>query len=295
MNENFRIEDFVKERQKDPEAAGRNAMKRIAAINDMSGFGKCSLTVALPIISAMGIQCCPLPTSILSNQTGYPDFYCVDFTEHMRKYIDQWRRLDLHFDGIVSGFLGSLEQIQIVSEFIDEFRVSGTRVIVDPAMADGGRLYSTITTHMAKAMTDLVAKADTIKPNLTEACILTERRYREDMSMAELQSMAEQLSLLGPSQIVITGISSGSDLINLCYEKGQGFFEVKTPRIGGGRSGTGDIFSSILAGCAVKGVSFRESVETASRFISRSVARASELDIPLNDGVCFEEFLGDLG
>ena len=120
MNENFRIEDFVKERQKDPEAAGRNAMKRIAAINDMSGFGKCSLTVALPIISAMGIQCCPLPTSILSNQTGYPDFYCVDFTEHMRKYIDQWRRLDLHFDGIVSG-CGTM--IEYRGEVLRYFRV----------------------------------------------------------------------------------------------------------------------------------------------------------------------------
>ena len=147
-----------------------NTQKKIAVINDFSGFGRCSIAVSLPIISALGIQCCPLPTAIFSNHTGFSSYFWTDFTPHMAEYADEWRKLDLRFDAITSGFLGSLRQIELVKDFFRRFKTPGTLTVVDPVMGDNGALYKTYTPEMAAGMRELVREADILTPNLTEAC-----------------------------------------------------------------------------------------------------------------------------
>ncbi|MDD2971083.1 MAG: pyridoxamine kinase [Lachnospiraceae bacterium] len=271
-----------------------NNQKKIALINDMSGFGRCSIAVALPIISVMKVQCCALPTSIFSNHTGFENYFMEDFTEQMIPYIENWEKLDLRFNGICTGFLGSEKQIQIVSDFIRTFKKKETLVLVDPVMGDYGKPYSTYTPKMCQRMKELVKYADILTPNITEACILTDTPYKEKWKIKEIEEMAEKLSEQGPSRIVITGIPQKSYVANLCYEVNHAPSVIKVHRVGTERSGTGDIFASIVAADAVNGVNFQLSVKKASRFIKKCILRSMELDIPTTDGVCFEELLGSL-
>lgn len=268
-----------------------NHQKKIAVINDFCGFGRCSLAVALPIISAMKIQCCPLPTSIFSNHTGFDSFYYTDFTDHMDAYMDEWAKLDLRFHGILTGFLGSVEQVQTVKRFLDRFQGEETLVVIDPVMGDYGKLYPTYSPKLAEQMVTLVCHADILTPNLTEACILTGTRYRADMDEGELAALCETLSGHGPQKIVISGIERGEDLENFVYEAGKEPVIVTEHKVGPCRSGTGDVFASILAADAVNGVAFADSVRHASGFIAKVLRRALELDLPKTDGICFEEFL----
>ncbi|MDD3240475.1 MAG: pyridoxamine kinase [Lachnospira sp.] len=271
-----------------------NNQKKIAAINDFSGFGRCSLAVELPIISALKVQCCPIPTSIFSNHTGFPSFYFDDYTEHMNAYIHEWEKLNLEFNGICTGFLGSARQIEIVENFIHTFKKSNTVVIVDPVMGDYGKIYSTYTDETCSKMRTLVQQADIVTPNLTEACILADLEYHENWSRKDLEKLAEQISKMGPAKVVITGITQGQFVANYCYEKGREGYLIRTVKVGTQRSGTGDIFASIIAADAVNGVNFHESVRKASTFIKKCIMKSIELDIPLTDGVCFEELLTTL-
>lgn len=271
-----------------------NHQKKIALINDISGFGRCSIAVALPIISTLKVQCCPLPTSIFSNHTGFSSFFLEDFTEQMGPYIENWKKLNLEFNGICTGFLGSEKQIQIVRDFIESFKTADTLVLVDPVMGDYGKAYSTYTPEMCQRMKELVGCADILTPNITEACILTDTPYRETWKTQEIELMAKKLSQQGPSRVVITGIPQKSYVANLCYESEKAPAMVKVHRVGTERSGTGDIFASIVAADAVNGVDFYTSVKKASRFIKKCILRSMELDIPTTDGVCFEEVLHTL-
>lgn len=268
-----------------------NTQKKIALINDMSGFGRCSIAVELPIISHMRVQCCPIPTSIFSNHTGFESFYYQDFTEQMIPYIEEWKKLGLKFDGICSGFLGSARQIEILRNFFIHFKTENTLVILDPVMGDYGLPYSTYTEEMCRLMKELIPYADIITPNLTEACILTDTPYKDLWKIRELRELAEKLSIRGPRKIVITGILQGSYVANYCYEAGREPSIIKTHKVGTSRCGTGDIFASIIAADAVNGVEFYESVKKASLFIKKCIMRSIEMDIPLTDGVCFEEIL----
>ena len=194
--------------------------KKIAVINDISGFGRCSVAVSLPIISYLGLQCCPVPTSIFSNHTGFPQFFFDDYTDRMEEYIDNWKKLELQFEGIATGFLGSEKQIQIVKKFIREFSRKDTLVIVDPVMGDHGKLYSTYTEELCREMKELVRMADITTPNLTEACNLTQTPYKTvGWRRKELLAMAEKIAALGPSKVVITGIVQGEFIANYIYEK----------------------------------------------------------------------------
>ncbi len=271
-----------------------NCQKKIAVINDFSGFGRCSIAVSLPIISTLKIQCCPLPTSIFSNHTGYPSYYYEDFTASMPAYINEWEKLGLEFSGIMTGFLGSAEQINIVSDFIKRFKKEDTTVIVDPVMGDDGKPYPTYTEEMCRRMKELVSHADIITPNLTEACILTDTPYRPHMHVSEVVKIAEKLTAIGPKKVVITGIVQRSFISNLCYEVGEAPSMRKTQAVGTQRAGTGDIFSAIIAADAVNGVPFKDSVRKASLFIKKCILRSIEIDVPLQDGVCFEEVLHTL-
>lgn len=277
--------------QKNP----HNNQKKIAVINDISGFGRCSITVALPIISHMKLQCCPLPTSIFSNHTGYEHYFFDDYTQKMREYIENWKLLGLEFEGIATGFLGSKEQIEIVEEFIREFRTERTKVIIDPVMGDNGVLYPTYTEEMRREMRKLVSYADILTPNLTECCFLTDTPYRESgWSRKELFEMAEKLSGVGADKIVISGISMGEYLGNVVYETNGTKRIIRSKRIAQERAGTGDIFSSIIAADCVNQVDFTESVKKAVKFIKDCMVITSKREIPSEDGVCFEEILYQL-
>ena len=272
-----------------------NRQKKIAVINDFCGFGRCSIAVSLPIISALRVQCCPIPTSIFSNHTGYDTFYYTDYTQHMDKYIDEWVKLDLHFDGIITGFLGTPEQVKIVKRFFELFKKDDSIIIVDPVMGDGGKLYSTYSPVLAKQMFSLIPYADIITPNLTEACILTDTEYKSDMNEAELFDICVKLSSVGPKKIVISGLDRGEYLENFVYESGKEPHIIRTNKIGDCRAGTGDVFSSVIAADVVNGVEFSDAVNHAVLFINKALQRTVELNLPETDGICFEEYLTEIG
>lgn len=255
------------------------------------------MTVELPLISAMKIQACPLPTAILSVHTGFESHYIDDYTTRMRPYMENWRENGLEFDGICTGFLGSVEQIGIVEDFLREFKREGTKVMVDPVMGDYGRLYASYTPEMCTEMRRLLAHADLVTPNLTEACELLGIPYPKDgvASDEELFRMVEELSRRGPGQVVITGLHEGEETIkNVIYERGKGTEILRVKKIGGDRSGAGDAFSAIVAGNLVKGENLSTAVQKAAIFISKLMKYAVKLDLPWNYGLPFEEYLTQL-
>lgn len=272
-----------------------NHQKKIAVINDFSGFGRCSIAVALPIISAMKIQCCPIPTAIFSDHTGFPSFVCTDFTDYMQPYMDEWAKLDLQFQGICTGFLGSKRQIELVKGFLRRFKGKNTIAIIDPVMGDYGKLYPTYAEELAEKMVELLPFADIITPNLTEACILTKTPYREDFSIEELGAICEMLAAQGPNRIVISGFRVAPNRLgNYVWEKGKPPVLIPVEQIGTSRSGSGDVFSSIIAAEVVNGKPFLFAVRRAAEFILKTIERTVEMEIPITDGLCIEEYLAEL-
>lgn len=280
---------------------------KIAVINSLAGYGRCSVTEALPIISAMKVQACPVPTAIFSNHTGFPTHYGTDFTQHMRGYLSQWDALDLVFDGIYCGFLGNQEQIPIVADFIRRQKEKGcSMILVDPVMGDHGRTYRTITAAHCDALKELVSLADIITPNITEACLLTGLPWQESgWQEQELIRLCGKLHDLGPQKIAVTGLrcrtpkNSGGSFMNFVSQTQDNHPLPETtyhiaPVAGPSRHGTGDIFASIVAADAVKGAPFSASVKKAADFISTCIRASEELQIPETDGVCFENFLHTL-
>ncbi len=272
-----------------------NRQKKLAVINDFCGFGRCSLTVSLPIVSALKVQCCPIPTAVFSNHTGFDEFYCTDFTEHMEAYTAQWETLDLRFEGILTGFLGSPAQIGIVHRFLERFKTAQTVTVVDPVMGDNGRLYATYSPALAAEMKTLLPYADILTPNLTEACLLADVPYCPTMGEQELYALCEALHAMGPQKIVISGLERDGDLENFIYEAGRPPVTVREHRVGSCRAGTGDVFSSIVAADVVNGMELVAAVRHASAFIAKALRRTMELGIPETDGVCFEEILTEIG
>lgn len=276
-----------------PNQVSKKTQKKIAIINDLSGYGRCSLTVALPVISAMGIQACPVPTSILSNHTAYPVFFFDDYTDKMPAYISKWKELGLYFDGILTGFLGSDAQIDIVESFIHDFPQA--RVIIDPIMGDHGKTYSTFTPRLCDRMKQLVTHADVLTPNLTEACILTGTTYRSHFSGKELAALLEKLSGLCPGEIVISGVDAGAYLANILFDPKQEADSritcLRKKRIAAERCGTGDIFSAIIAAGTVQGMPLQACVAKAAGFVSRCLKETAGYELSSSDGVVFEPIL----
>jgi len=260
---------------------GGDFVPRLAMINDIAGFGRCSTTVSLPVISVMKVQVCPVPTSVLSNHLGFPLCHFDDYTSHMRDYIKVWNELGLTFDGLYCGFLGNEEQINIVREFVEMFR--------PPLMGDHGRVYSSITETHVQKMKELLPLADIITPNITEACLLTGTPWKDgEWTMQELSGLCLKLATLCQTDstlslsehfhdasnsvidtsrtvsrrtsIVITGIRQGDSLVNFLWDDGV-YTTVSTPIAGASRPGTGDIFASILAADAVRGETLLSSVQ----------------------------------
>ncbi len=270
--------------------------KKIALVNDVTGYGRCSIAVELPLISALKIQGCVLPTAVLSVHTGFPAYYMDDYTERMPAYIESWKQNKLAFDGILTGFLGSARQSDTVLAFIRDFKQAATKVIVDPVMGDYGRLYPSYTEDMCRKMRQLLTVADVITPNLTEACRLLDIPYPDQgqVSPDRLEHMAAALTDKGPSQLVLTGLHEGEYLLNYIYEKGKAPEIQRVKKIGSDRSGTGDVFAAIVAGRIVQGKTLSEAVHSAADFVSKAMVYTEELQLPHNCGLAFEEFLTDL-
>jgi len=271
-----------------------DSIRRIAAINDLSGASRCSLTVALPVISALGIQCCVMPTAILSNHTGFDSFFFDDYTDKMGEFSNQWQKMNMKFDCIYSGFLGSHKQIEEVLSFIDKFGTSPAKVIIDPVMGDNGEIYSTYSGKMCDDMKKLVAKADIVTPNITEACHLSDTKYEgETLPEEKLFEMAQKIEKLGAKSVIITGHRSKSKVANFVYSGGE-TKSFSTPVVPKYFSGTGDVFASVIAGLACLGYDVFKSTEFAAKFVHKAASMSYCLGLDVNDGICFEKILGDL-
>lgn len=269
--------------------------KRALAIHDISCVGRCSLTVALPIISAAGVDTGVLPTSILSTHTGGFEGYTFrDLTEDLIPIANHWKSLKLRFDALYSGFLGSFEQIDLVAQIFDDFRTQDTLIMVDPVMADNGVLYSIYSPEMAKGMAKLCAKADIVVPNLTEAAFILDEPYRgEKLTPAEVGEIVKKLVALGPKQAVLTGISFTEGRLGaVCYDKEQGemsYFEGEL--IEGYYHGTGDVFGSALLGGLLSGMSLERATKLAVDYTNLSIVMTKQLNQERRYGVCFERAL----
>ena len=268
---------------------------RIAAIHDLSCFGRCSLTIALPVLSAMGCQCCPLPTALLSAHTGFPGNTFLDLTAEMGRIADHWTAMDLQFDAIYSGFLGSADQVDTVARFFDTFKKSDTAVIVDPVMGDHGTAYRTCTPELCWGMRVLAENADVITPNLTEAALLLDRPY-EEIQRTDAYEVVRRLSLGGRRSVVLTGYSSESGQTGALYfDRDSGESKaVQTPREPQDFSGTGDLFASVLAGGVARGVPLFQAAQAAADFVRDCIARTLAEGLTEQDGVDFEPLLGQL-
>ena len=287
---------------------------KIAMINDLTGFGHCSLAVAIPIVSVMEVQACPVPTGIFSNHMAFSDWYNSDFTPKVPDYLAAWEKLSLGFDGILCGFLGNESVIPALSRFFNMQKEKYHSVILlDPVMGDHGKAYSSVTSSYRQALFELCRYADILTPNLTEACFLTGLPYpaeilqnaaaipvSEETGMPAiyeplkelLQKTAHKLHVLGIPKIVITGIQLNGYFGNYIYDSTTCKEELLLSQAGGpSRPGTGDIFAAILAADAVNGISFRESVKKAAEFVRICTEGSAALNIPIAEGVCLEKYL----
>lgn len=274
-----------------------NRQKRIALINDLTGFGRCSLAVELPILSALKIQVCPLPTAILSVHTGFENYFLSDFTDNTKNIFDSWNKNNLEFDAMATGFFGSARQIEIVGEYLKN---SSAFVMIDPVMGDHGKIYKSYTREMCGKLKNLLPCADLLTPNLTEACELLNINYPANgiISDSDLATMAANLSAkMRGDKIVITGVNFDFDnrdnISNFIYDGGK-ISVVTSKKCGGDRSGTGDVFFAIVAGSLMNGENLFQAVDKAADFVTKCIRYAEKLNLAWNWGLPIEEFLNEL-
>lgn len=293
----------VKDFKQTPWRDGRSPLPKVAAIHDLSCFGRCALTVVMPTLSVMGTQVIPIPTCLLSSHTGgFTDMYFEDETESMRAIGQHFERLDIKFDAIYTGFLGSVGQIELVKEFIRRFGGEDTLVVVDPVMGEGGELYSTYTEELMWGMSELCRYADVITPNLTEACFLTGTEYRDTsaMSAKELESFAAELchklESTGAKRTVVTGLHVKNDRLCVCAKDNVSgeLFTYTFPKVNKNYPGTGDLFASVLLGALMRGDCFDAAIRLSADFVGKVMDYSSRFDTPEREGVAFEAFLGEL-
>lgn len=267
------------------------SQKRLIAINDISGFGKCSLTVALPIISAAGVETVCLPTAVLSTHTGGFEGYTYrDLTEDMPKIADHWKTIDINPAAIYSGFLGSFDQIDIVKKFADDFKNESTLFIADPCMADHGKMYTVFDKNFAKEMSSLCAKADIILPNITEACFMVDEEVIEGIQTKEyIENILNKLLDMGAKNVILTGVCfEESKLGAACMGADRVAHYYFENRLDGIYHGTGDVFASSFCGAILNGFSLHESMTIAVRYVCNCIARTQTMDRPIKYGVDFE-------
>lgn len=245
--------------------------KRILTIQDISCVGECSITVALPTLSAMGLETAILPTAVLSNHTtGFKGYSYLDLTPEMDDIIEGWHKNDVKFDGIYTGYIGSSKQIDYIIKIIDECMTDNGLVIVDPVMGDNGSLYGGFNDEYVKSVKKLVKRADVIVPNITEACFLTGSEYQTKQSTEYIEGLIAKLTDICPSKVVLTGVSFSEDTIGVaCLDKDIKYaFSERIPK---SYHGTGDVFASALAGCLFGGEGLDKATRLAIRFVLDSI------------------------
>ena len=274
-------------------------LKRVAAIHDISGVGKCSLTVALPIISAAGVECAAMPTAVLSTHTGgFEGFTFRDLTYDLRPIANHWQKENISFDAFYSGYLGSLGQIDIVRDVFEMFRTPEILIMVDPVMADHGELYNLFTLDHVKGMAMLCGHADVIIPNRTEAAFMLERDYKEGpMTEGDVTSLLKDLAGLGAKQVVLTGVHFGDDDLGAaCFDSATGQVDyIMEKRIEGMYHGTGDVFGSFLLGALMRGRNLAKSTKVAVEYTCAAIRLTAEDGTGPRMGVRFESVLADYG
>ncbi|MEE1277847.1 MAG: pyridoxamine kinase [Acutalibacteraceae bacterium] len=267
--------------------------KRVAAIHDISGFGKCSLTVALPIISAAGSECAVIPTAVLSTHTGgFKDFTFRDLTEDILPIAEHWRREGIRFDAIYTGYLGSFEQIDLVCKVIDILRDENTLVVVDPVMADHGKLYPIFPDNFPDGMKKLCAMADIVIPNLTEACLMLGIEYKDGVFTEEyVREILEGLLAIGAKTPVLTGVYFDEQKLGAaCLENGEIKYAFAN-RVNAMYHGTGDVFGSALIGALMEGFALQTALEIAAKYTSGCIERTLRFQPDRTYGVDFENEL----
>ena len=272
-------------------------MKRIVTIQDLTCLGKCALTVALPVVSAMGVEASVIPTAVLSVHTAFPSFTFHDLTKVIPTVTENWKAQDFRFDAIYTGYLGSLEQMEQISHFIDQFKDGNTLVFLDPVLGDEGALYAGFDAPFAAAMAKLCGKADVIVPNLTEACLLLGKPYpQEAYDESYIKNLLQELCALGASKVALTGVSFDADRVGvMAYDSQTGqymtYLNQKHPHR---FHGTGDLFASVCVGALTRGASFSDALKLAVDFTLESIEASLKDPDRRWYSVNFEEVLGSL-
>ena len=273
----------------------KHLVPRVAAIHDMSGYGRASLTVVIPILSSMGIQVCPLPTAVLSSHSAFPGFHMVDLTNEMVKMIGHWRQMGLSFDAIYSGYLGSSKQVDIVKQFIRDVRKESQLIIVDPVLGDNGKLYSAFGQDMVEEMRRLVEEAHIITPNLTEAAFLLGKDYSPDIDTKEICLWARELANMGPEIVIITSVPEKSlphkTAVVAWNKTDDRMWKVSCDYLPANYPGTGDAFSSVVTGALLQGDSLPIALDRAVHFISMGVRATFGYNHSPADGILLEKVL----
>ena len=275
--------------------------QRVAAINDLSGLGRCSLTVDIAVLAAMGIEACPLPTAVLTSQTGYPGYHCVPFTKQMCNYTEHWQELQVSFQGILSGYLVTPDAATQVQDFLEKFHKPGVLYLCDPVLGDNGKAYRGFTDASIQAVRHLAFQADLLTPNLTEFCILTDTEMDSLKKLGqenpeELYRLLQYRSYLFKDQaLVITGIPIKERdqqlLVNLIIDHAKTPVAIPSPHLGGSYSGTGDLFAAVLMGSQLQKRNLEQGVRLAGELIVRGIADAQKEHTPCNDGINYEPYL----
>ena len=278
----------------------RSPLTSVAAIHDLSGFGRTSLAVAIPILSSMGVQVYSLPTAVLSSETGaFDDFVFVDLTHAMAGFLDHWDRLGAKFDAVSSGFLGSPAQVELVARCIENNLLPGGFALIDPVLGDNGQLDPTMTMDMVERMRWLMTRAQCITPNLTEAALLLGEAYPEDaMPVGRLKEWLARLGDMGPDKVIITSAPLGKSAHKTAvaaYDKTRGmFWQVACEYIPAFYPGTGDTFASVVTGSLLQGDSLPIAIERAVQFVTLGIRATFGHDLPTRNGILLERVLHTL-
>lgn len=276
----------------------KSIIKKIATVQDLAGFGRCSLSVVMPVLSVMGYQVCPIPTAILSTHPGFKEYYIYNMKDTTYDYLEHWKKVGIAFDCIYIGFLASETQVDIMSDFI-EYSSKGKRqlVVVDPVLGDHGKLYKICSVEMQKKIHRLLPKADVITPNLTEACLLLGYEYiHEPLDNGTMKKLLVNLSNLGPDNIVITGVQGkDGEYCNIAYSKSMKLsWKVNYCNVPKNYPGTGDIFTSVLTGRLLKAEDLPKAMDYATKFTSQAVKKSFDSNTKEMEGVLLESELGNL-
>lgn len=277
----------------------KRLVKRVAAIHDLSCFGRTSLAVVVPILSTMGVQVCSLPTAVLSTHTGgFKGYHFVDLTEHLAATIKHWQELEIEFDCYYSGFLGSPQQVDIIAHLMDGYTGEKPLTVIDPVLGDNGRLYQTMNENMVLKMREFIRRANIITPNFTEAAYLLKEKFSPEIPVKEIKKWLVRLSEMGPETVIITSVPDCQDAKNTCvmaYDRlTKRFWKVSCVYIPAFFPGTGDTFTSVVTGSILQGDSLPIALDRAVQFITTAIRASYGFDYPRREGILLERVLPSL-